>query len=283
MIDKYAKPSNGIDRYAVVGNPISHSKSPIIHAAFAKQTNQNISYEAVLAALDGFEETIRDLIVQGYKGANVTVPFKFEAYKLCDFLHAAASSSGSSAVNTLIFNDNLKEIDGENTDGIGLRKDIEQNLNFSIENKDILILGAGGAAHGVLNSLISAKSITIANRTPEKALQMLTGLYDTDDYRVRVNKFEELNTPFDLIVNATSTGLFGEKLSLSDSIFNSSTLAYDMMYGRETPFMAQARANGAQVTDGLGMLVEQAAEAFYLWRGVRPETAPVIAMLRNAN
>ena len=269
------------DKYAVIGNPIAHSKSPQIHAAFAKKTGQNISYEAVLAPLNGFAETVKNLIAQGYKGANVTVPFKFEAYDLCDYLDNTANSSGARAVNTLIFNDNLNQIEGTNTDGIGLRNDIEQNLGFSIENKDILILGAGGAAEGILISLIGAKSITIANRTLEKALRMVTGLYDTHDYQARINKFEELNTPFDLIVNATSTGLSGETLPLSDNIFNSNTLAYDMMYGHDTPFMVQARANGAQVTDGLGMLVEQAAEAFHLWRGVRPKTTPVIAMLRN--
>ena len=275
------------DKYAVIGNPIAHSKSPLIHAAFAKQfentnTPQDISYIPIFATLDGFETAVRDLIKQGYRGVNVTVPFKLEAYDLCDYLDNTANSSGARAVNTLIFNDNLNKIEGTNTDGIGLRNDIEQNLGFSIENKDILILGAGGAADGVLISLIGAKSITIANRTPEKAVRMVTGLYDTHDYQARINKFEELNTPFDLIVNATSTGLSGETLPLSDNIFNSNTLAYDMMYGRDTPFMVQARANGAQVTDGLGMLVEQAAEAFHLWRGVRPKTTPVIAMLRNS-
>ena len=274
------------DKYAVIGNPIAHSKSPLIHATFAKQfeitdTPQDISYDPIFAPLDGFETTVCDLIKQGYKGANVTVPFKLEAYHLCDYLYSTATSSSARAVNTLIFNDNRNEIEGTNTDGIGLRNDIEQNLGFSIENKDILILGAGGAADGILISLIGAKSITIANRTLEKALRMVTGLYDTHDYQARINKFEELNTSFDLIVNATSTGLSGETLPLSDSIFNSNTLAYDLMYGRETAFMAQARANGAQVADGLGMLVEQAAEAFHLWRGVRPQTAPVIAMLRN--
>ena len=275
------------DKYAVIGNPIAHSKSPLIHAAFAKQfeitdTPQYISYEPIFAGLDDFEATVRDLIAKGYKGANVTVPFKLEAYHLCDYLYSAAASSGALAVNTLIFNNNLNEIEGTNTDGIGLRNDIEENLRFSIENKDILILGAGGAAEGILISLIGARSITIANRTLEKALRMVSGLYDTHDYQVRISKFEELDTPFDLIVNATSTGLYGETLPLSDSIFNSNTLAYDMMYGRETPFMAQARAAGAQVADGLGMLVEQAAEAFHIWRGVRPETTPVIEMLRKS-
>lgn len=278
--DKYAKPLDGVDRYAVLGNPIAHSKSPQIHAAFAKQTGQNISYEAILAPLDGFEAKVRELIKQGYKGANVTVPFKFEAYNLCDSLSARAVSSGSGAVNTLIFFSNGK-IHGDNTDGVGLRNDIEQNLGFSIANKHILILGAGGAAHGILNSLLGASSATIANRTHSKALQLVMAI---KDYEAKASTFESLEKPYDLIINATSAGLTGTALPIPDIIFShNSCLAYDMMYGRETPFMAQARAAGAQVSDGLGMLVEQAAEAFYIWRGVRPETAPVIAMLRSAN
>jgi shikimate dehydrogenase len=264
------------DKYAVIGNPIAHSKSPLIHAEFAKQTNQDISYEAVLAPLDSFETTVSELIKQGYKGANVTVPFKFEAYKICDSLSARAVSSGSGAVNTLI-NINGK-IHGDNTDGVGLRNDIEQNLGFSIANKHILILGAGGAAHGILNSLSGAKSITIANRTHDKALQLVMAI---KDYEAKASTFESLEKPYDLIINATSTGLSDAALPIPDCIFAKNCLAYDMMYGRETPFMAQARANGAQVSDGLGMLVEQAAEAFYLWRGVRPETAPVIKMMRS--
>ena len=265
------------DKYAVIGNPIAHSKSPIIHAEFAKQTNQDISYEAILAPLDGFEATVRDLIEQGYKGVNVTVPFKFEAYNLCDFRHAVATSSGAYAVNTLIFNDN--RIDGENTDGIGLRNDIEKNLDFSIANKHILILGAGGAAHGVLNSLLGASSIMIANRTPERALELVMGI---KDYDAGASAFESLDKPYDLIINATSVGLTNTALPIPDIIFSPNSLAYDMMYGRETPFMMQARAAGAQVSDGLGMLVEQAAVAFHLWRHVRPETKPVIEMLRKS-
>ena len=264
------------DKYAVIGNPISHSKSPLIHAEFAKQTNQDISYEAVLAQLDSFETTVCELIKHGYKGANVTVPFKFEAYKICCSLSARAITSGSGAVNTLI---NIKgKIHGDNTDGVGLRNDIEQNLGFSIANKHILILGAGGAAHGILNSLLGAKSITIANRTHDKALQLVMAI---KDYEAKASRFESLEKPYDLIINATSTGLTDTVLSIPNIIFSQNCLAYDMMYGRETAFMKQAKENGAQVADGLGMLVEQAAEAFYLWRGVRPETAPVIKMMRS--
>jgi shikimate dehydrogenase len=265
------------DKYAVIGNPISHSKSPLIHEAFANQTNQDISYERILAPMDGFEATVRDLMTKGYKGVNVTVPFKFEAYKICDSLSARVVSSGSGAVNTLMSINGV--IHGDNTDGVGLRNDIERNLKFSIANKSILILGAGGAAHGVLNSLVGAKSITIANRTPEKALQLVMSISDVDD--VRVKMFEELDVPYDLIINATSTGLTDSALPIPNTIFSEGCLAYDMMYGRETPFMKQARENGAQVADGLGMLVEQAAEAFYIWRGVHPETQSVIQQIRN--
>ena len=264
------------DKYAVVGNPIAHSKSPQIHAEFAKQTNQDMTYEAILAPLDSFAATVKNLIVQGYKGVNVTVPFKFEAYKVCESLSARAVSSGSGAVNTLI---NISgNIHGDNTDGVGLRNDVEQNIGFLIANKHILILGAGGAAYGVMNSLIGASSITIANRTYDKALQLIMAV---KDYEAKASRFESLEKPYDLIINATSIGLTDKELPIPDIIFSQHCLAYDMMYGRETPFMAQARANGAQVADGLGMLVEQAAEAFHLWRGVRPQTAHVIAQLRN--
>ncbi len=265
------------DKYAVIGNPIAHSRSPLIHEAFAKQTKQDISYEQILAPLDGFEATVRELIAKGYKGANVTVPFKFEAYKICDSLTAQVVSSGSGAVNTLINIDG--KLLGDNTDGVGLHSDIEQNLNFPIADKNILILGAGGAAHGVLNSLVGAKSITIANRTSEKALQLVMSISDVND--VRAKMFDELDAPYDLIINATSTGLTDTALPIPNIIFAKGCLAYDMMYGRETPFMKQARENGAQVADGLGMLVEQAAEAFYIWRGVRPETQSVIQKIRG--
>ena len=265
------------DKYAVIGNPIAHSKSPQIHAAFAKQTHQDISYEAILAPSDGFEATVHELIKQGYKGANVTVPFKFEAYNICKSLSARAVSSGCGAVNTLVNIDG--NMHGDNTDGAGLRNDIEQNIGFLIANKHILILGAGGAAHGVLNSLLGASSITIANRSYDKALQLVMAL---KNYEATASSFESLEKPYDLIINATSVGLTNAVLPLPNIVFAKKCLAYDMMYGRETPFMAQARANGAQVSDGLGMLVEQAAEAFHIWRGVRPQTAPVIAQLRKA-
>jgi shikimate dehydrogenase len=265
------------DKYAVIGNPISHSKSPQIHQAFALQTHQNMTYEAILAPLDGFATTVNDLIVRGYQGANVTVPFKFEAFSLCDQLSERAQAAG--AVNTLSFK--AGQIHGDNTDGAGLINDIQGNLEYALQGARILLLGAGGAAQGVVSPLLNVKpdSIIIANRSTVKALNMQIKFA----HRILSDSsFEALSGSFDVIINATSTGLTDSVLPIANTVFAKHCLAYDMMYGRETPFMAQARAAGAQVADGLGMLVEQAAEAFYIWRGVRPQTAPVIAQLRNA-
>ncbi|MDI1308705.1 MAG: shikimate dehydrogenase [Methylotenera sp.] len=279
MTDKYAKPFNSLDRYAVVGNPIAHSKSPLIHEAFAKQTNQDISYEPILAPLDGFEATVRDLIASGYKGANVTVPFKFEAFQLSTSLAPQVDLAG--AVNTMIFSD--IGIIGHNTDGDGLVRDITQNLATNIEGKRVLLLGAGGAAEGVFQLLLVKKpaKLVVANRTYKKALRLVEKSFDKAR-RAEACTFDDLNDQqFDIIINATSTGLTDTALPIPNTIFAKGCLAYDMMYGRETPFMKQARENGAQVADGLGMLVEQAAEAFYIWRGVRPETQSVIQLIRN--
>lgn len=267
-----------IEKYAVIGNPIAHSKSPLIHQAFASQFDKQISYEKVLAPLDGFTTTIERLQAEDYRGANVTVPFKFEAYQLSQRLSARAKATGAGAVNTLSFLQNGM-IHGDNTDGVGLRNDIEKNLGVSVTDKNILLLGAGGAAQGVLNALIGTKSVTVANRTQSKALEMVSSVYDI--LEAHAVEYQELSRAFDLVINATSAGLTDSALPLPDCIFSSDTLAYDMMYGRETPFMQQARKAGASVADGLGMLVEQAAEAFYLWHGLRPETSPVIAAIRQ--
>ncbi len=265
------------DKYAVIGNPVSHSKSPLIHTLFAQQTGQDMSYEAIEAPLDGFAETIAQLRAEGYQGCNVTVPFKFEAYQLCTRLGDRARDA--KAVNTLIFRDG--EILGANTDGAGLLADIEKNLNFKLMWKDALLLGAGGAAAGVLWPLFNAGvGIVIANRTIEKAQTL------ADEFKgsgtVYARRYDELaGKQFDLVINATSSGLKDELPPLPDGIFKPGALAYDMMYGRETPFMEYARNQGAAViSDGLGMLVEQAAEAFYLWRNVRPDTQPVLEKLR---
>ena len=283
MVDKYAEPSNTVDRYAVVGNPITHSKSHLIHEAFARQTQQNMSYERILAPLDGFAATVQDLIAKGYKGVNVTVPFKFEAYMLANEQSVRASSAG--AANTLIFDG--QHIAADNTDGAGLVRDIEQNLQLPLLGKRVLLLGAGGAAEGVLQPILAANPalLVIANRTLDKALAMAdkaaASTISTSTAKVTGCTFNDLQgQQFDVVINATSAGLTDTALPIPDTVFADGCLAYDMMYGRETPFMAQARANGARVADGLGMLVEQAAEAFYLWRGVRPETHSVIEMIR---
>lgn len=281
MVDTYVEPlavaAHDIDRYAVVGNPIAHSKSPFIHTEFAKQTQQNISYERVLAPLDGFEATIRGLMQQGFKGVNVTVPFKFEAYALCD--HHTEQAKLAGAVNTLKFTEH--GIWGNNTDGDGLIADITHNLNTPIKGKRVLLLGAGGAAEGVFQPLLAQHpaKLVVANRTLDKAEKMVSKSFDSAIKGVACT-FEDLkNQQFDIVINATSAGLSDTALSIPSSVFAENCLAYDMMYGRETPFMAQARASGAQVADGLGMLVEQAAEAFSGWRGVRPETKSVMEMV----
>ncbi len=301
------------DRYAVIGNPIAHSKSPLIHRMFAAQTGQDISYEAVLAPLDGFATTVERLREEGYKGCNVTVPFKFDAFKLATELSERAQAA--QAVNTLRFDGD--NIFGDNTDGAGLVRDIEHNLGVALHGKHVLLMGAGGAAYGVSLPLLGAGiALTIVNRTLDKADMLRQHLaFALKNYSLaQQNDSAEFNPAthlmtgllsagtihscgypslqgrhFDIIINATSASLatpdelfgFGSTPDLPKNIFAPGALAYDMMYGRETPFMKFAREHGARVADGLGMLVEQAAEAFYIWRGVRPDTAPVIAELRT--
>jgi shikimate dehydrogenase len=266
------------DRYAVIGNPISHSKSPLIHTLFAEQTGQDMSYEAIEAPLEGFAATVQRLRAEGYLGCNVTVPFKFEAFALCDQLSSRAREA--KAVNTLLFRDG--EILGTNTDGVGLLTDIEKNLGFKLMWKDAFLLGAGGAAAGVVWPLFNAGvGVVIANRTIAKA-QLLAEEF-TGSGTVYARRYDELaGKQFDLVINATSSSLSDELPPLPDGLFKPGALAYDMMYGRETPFMAFARSHGAAVVaDGLGMLAEQAAEAFYLWRNVRPDTQAVLNKFRK--
>ena len=265
------------DRYAVIGNPISHSKSPKIHAMFAKQTGQHIAYEAIEAPLDGFNATIARLRDEGYKGCNVTVPFKFEAFGIATELSKRARAAA--AVNTLSFEG--EKIAGDNTDGAGLVRDIEKNLGILIKDKRVLLMGAGGAAFGVVLPLLDAGALlTIANRTAAKAVE-LAGKFP--DASVQSGSYEDLaGLQFDIIVNATSAGLSDSEIPLPKGIFAPGALAYDMMYGRKTPFMKFANQEGARVADGLGMLIEQAAEAFFVWRGVRPDTSAVIDTMRAA-
>ncbi|MSP85949.1 MAG: shikimate dehydrogenase [Methylotenera sp.] len=267
------------DQYAVIGNPIAHSKSPLIHAAFAKQTQQAMHYEALLAPLDGFAATVQALIEQGYKGVNVTVPFKFEAFQLANQHSARAIAAG--AANTLSFN--AQGIVADNTDGAGIVRDIEQNLGRSIVGKRVLLIGAGGAAGGVLQPLLAAKpsTLVISNRSLDKAQRMVKKEAQSQ-IKLQACRFEDLKQQtFDIIINATSAGLTDSPLAIPNSIFAQNCLAYDMMYGRETPFMRQAKDHGAQVADGLGMLVEQAAEAFFIWRDIRPTTQAVMQHIRT--
>ncbi len=268
------------DRYCVFGNPVAHSRSPAIHAAFAAATGQALTYEARLAAVDGFREAVFNFRAEGGKGANVTVPFKEEAFRLSTRLSPRAERAG--AVNTLAFAAN--EIHGDNTDGAGLVRDIEVNLGFSLAGKRILLLGAGGAARGVIAPLLACKpaALTIANRSADKAealAQQFSDLAAVD----AGNFAKTAGRRFDAVINATSASLSGEALPLPAGIFAPGSLAYDMMYGKgETPFLTLARAQGAaHLADGLGMLVEQAAEAFLVWRGVRPDSRPVLAALRT--
>ena len=275
------------DRYAVFGNPIGHSKSPRIHALFAAQTRQDISYEAILAEKDGFAaavEVFRSIKRGAARGANVTVPFKEEAFRLATRRTPRAEAAG--AVNTLSFD--ADGILGDNTDGAGLVRDLKQNLGCDPGGRRILLLGAGGAARGVILPLLLEQpaELLIANRTEETAARLALEFARLPGCAVEVKPdgtgFPGLSgRSFDLVINATSAGLSGTALPLPPGIFAPRCVAYEMVYGRETPFMTQARESGARVADGLGMLVEQAAEAFFVWRGVRPHTAPVLAALKG--
>lgn len=272
-----------VEKYAVIGHPIAHSKSPMIHQAFAQQFGKTILYERVLAPLDGFAATLAQLQTEGYRGANVTVPFKFEAYEACTRLSVRAQAAG--AVNTLSFQS--QQIEGDNTDGCGLVNDILNHHQRVLAGKRILLLGAGGAAQGVMLPLLEQQpaQLMVANRSLDKA-QAMAARFVAEAGRVgcalQVQTFAELSQAFDVVINATSAGLSDSVLQIPEAVFTSASLAYDMMYGRETAFMQQARHAGAQVADGLGMLVEQAAAAFYLWHGLRPETASVIQSFRTA-
>ncbi len=267
-------------RYAVIGNPIEHSRSPEIHRAFARQTGEAIDYERILGQLDGFERQVHEFFAQG-GGLNVTVPFKERAFALADELSDRARSAG--AVNTLIplADGRLR---GDNTDGVGLVRDLARNHNCLIAGSRILLLGAGGAARGALLPLLESgpEQLVIANRTASKA-EHLAQLQEAPSVQLLGIGLDELEgRQFDLIINATAAGLSGQVPDLPEGILAPGGWCYDMMYGREpTAFVRWGlQQEAAQSLDGLGMLVEQAAESFFLWRGVRPDTAPVIAMLR---
>ncbi len=271
-----------MDQYAVVGYPISHSLSPQIHSLFAEETKQDMSYRALQLEPDKFVEQIRKLQSAGYKGLNITVPFKQEAWDIADIMSPRAKDAG--AVNTLILQPDGK-IAGDNTDGIGLIRDLIVNHQVLIEHRKILILGAGGAVRGALGPILAKKPglLTIANRTLEKAQQLADDFYHVWD--LQPSTYEDLGREtYDLIINGTSAGLHGEVPPIPDTILGANSVCYDMMYSvsQNTAFVQWALDRGAlRAYDGLGMLVEQAAESFYIWRGKRPQTAIVIQMLRQ--
>ncbi len=275
-----------MDRYAVMGNPIVHSLSPRIHLAFAEETKQRLSYQAMLVGIGEFTKEVYHFFAEGGKGLNVTVPFKQEAWALAEVLSADAELAG--AVNTL-FKDSGGKLQGHNTDGIGLIRDIKHNYKLGIEGKNILVLGAGGAARGILLPLLqeNPESICIVNRTLGKA-EELAGLFSKYG-DIRACSYQALGDgktkKIDWIINATSASLEGELPPISHNILSNESACYDLMYGSdETVFCQWARRAGVtKVMDGLGMLVEQAAESFYLWRGARPTTNKIILELKNNN
>lgn len=271
------------DTYAVIGNPVAHSKSPMIHAAFAAQTSQDIVYKALFCELKAFAATVAQFREAGGRGLNVTLPFKHEASQLANWRSGRAQAAG--AANTLTFNSD--GITADNTDGVGLTRDITDNLGVSLRGKRILLMGAGGASFGVVGPLLEEApgALVIANRTVSKAKALVERFLPVAARcALAASTYPALNKhgSFDVVINATSAGLTDDMPSLPDELFANGALAYDMVYGRTTPFMTFAAGHGARVADGLGMLVEQAAESFYVWRRVRPQTAPVMALLRDA-
>lgn len=270
------------DRYAVVGHPIDHSRSPVIHQLFARQTGQKLIYELIGAVPEAFETAVRGFAAAGGKGLNVTVPHKQAAYELCNELGPEAEKAR--AVNTISFPAEGR-LRGDNTDGIGLMRDLTETLDEPVEGRRILVLGAGGAARGILLPLIEASPVilVLANRTIERADRMIAELEPTESLTART--FTELaeEPPFDVVINATSAGLRGEEPPFPPACVGADTFCYDLAYSfKDTPFVLWARANGArEAVQGWGMLVEQAAESFFIWRGVRPDTAPILEKLRR--
>jgi shikimate dehydrogenase len=269
------------DHYAVMGNPIAHSKSPRIHTLFAEQTGELLDYRAILVEPDGFADAVADFMASGGKGLNITVPFKEQAWSLATTRTPRAERAG--AVNTLSLEPG-GELLGDNTDGAGLVRDLLYNQDATLRGRRILLLGAGGAARGVLEPLLAEQPalLVIANRTSSKAVE-LARLFCDLGHTEGCGLDDVAGQHFDVIINATAASLSGEVPAIAADTVTADSWCYDMMYGdRPTAFMEWARARGAtHVMDGLGMLVEQAAESFYIWRKVRPDTAPVIAKLRD--
>lgn len=269
------------DRYAVMGNPVAHSKSPRIHRLFAQQTVQSIEYTRILVEPGGFNAAVAEFVGQGGKGVNITVPFKEDAWRLAHTRSPRAEHAG--AVNTLVLDPSGRHF-GDNTDGIGLVRDLRDNHGARLQGMRILLLGAGGAARGVIEPLLQERPalLVIANRTADKAVALarhFCGVGHTEGCGLA----DVAGQTFDIIINATAASLSGAVPDIDPGVITAQCWCYDMMYGNEpTAFMRWADKHGAtRIIDGLGMLVEQAAEAFYLWRQVRPDTAPVIAALRS--
>lgn len=268
------------DQYAVFGNPINHSKSPAIHRQFAEQTGQDLHYAKQLVAEDAFVKTVQAFFAEGGKGLNVTVPFKVEAFQFAQQLTPRAQRAG--AVNTLAMQANGRVL-GDNTDGIGMVHDMH-NLGWELEGKRILVLGAGGAVRGIMQPVLAEHPIqlVIVNRTVSKAEELAAHFHDLGD--VQAYSFEQLvGESFDVVINGTSASLTGDLPPLPNGLLNPNACCYDLMYGAEpTVFLKWAAEQGAvKLADGLGMLIGQAAEAFYLWRQIRPEVVPVITALRR--
>lgn len=269
------------DQYAVVGNPIGHSRSPRIQTAFAKATTQDMCYEAVLSPLEGFRQMVKDFFAtEEGKGLNITLPFKEQAYDLSDVKSLRATQAG--AVNTLMKGKDGR-LYGDNTDGVGLVRDMTQNLGWALEGKRILVVGAGGAVRGVLGALLAQhpSQLWVVNRTYSKA-QNLANIFRAYG-NIDALRFDEvLPNSVDIIINGSSSSLQGELPPLLDGILSEGACAYDMAYGKPNlPFLVWAQAQGAIISDGLGMLVEQAAESFFIWREVRVESASLLAELRE--
>ena len=269
--------------FAVIGNPIHHSLSPQIHRAFAKEVGINLDYEAILSPLNQFQETVKTLVNQKYSGANITLPFKKEAYQLVS-AHSHHAKIAE-AVNTLEFTED--QMIGHNTDGIGLVRDFEENLLVDLKEKKILLIGAGGAAEGVMYSILekNPSQLILTNRTIKKSNIMQNKMHvHAKSFNVDLNVIEITKLPhqyFDVIINATSASLNDADLELDNELFHKQCVAYDMMYGKETSFMKQAKSQESKTSDGLGMLVEQAAEAFFIWHNIKPQTKSVIDFLRK--
>ena len=269
------------DRYAVIGNPIGHSRSPRIQGAFALASKQDMTYEAILSPLDGFRQVVTDFFAADEgKGLNITLPFKEQAYELSEVKSHRATQAG--AVNTLMKGKDGR-LYGDNTDGVGLVRDMTHNLGWTLEGKRILVVGAGGAVRGVLGTLLAQNpsQLWVANRTPSKA-QNLANIFRAYG-NIDALRFEEIAAQsVDIIINGSSSSLKGELPPLAEGILAQGACAYDMAYGKtELPFLVWAKAQQAIVSDGLGMLVEQAAESFFIWREIRVESASLLAELRD--